>query len=198
MDVAELWQRLTLAQRRLAAAGGLLVMGLAGWLCLGTAAENLPVPGSLPSAGAAAALPPPQPAGAASQRAVPAAGTNAPPRDPFAPPPEYHALPAAVSHASPAFPAAAAPQLVPPAPRAVSGSEAAVPAAEAEGTAEEPPVLSGLARGNGAPLALLRYGGRTQAYGVGEGPGAYRVTEIAAGTAKLEGPDGPVILSLRR
>ena len=45
-------------------------------------------------------------------------------------------------------------------------------------------------------MALVRYEGRTRAYGLGEGPGAYRVLQIEERSALLEGPEGQRWLSM--
>ena len=58
------------------------------------------------------------------------------------------------------------------------------------------PMLTGIARSGGQTMALVRYEGRTRAYGPGEGPGVYRVVQIEERSVLLEGPEGQLWLSM--
>ncbi len=186
MDVRELWEKLTEVQRRLVVGIGIAVLGLFGyWL------ESRPD-------GAVVAEPPvamkPTAPVATSetksglQQAVPQGGAAVSARDPFAPPAEYRSL---AGNAKKTPTVAAAPQTVSMAK--ASASAAPVPASA---QVSLQPMLTGIARSGGQTMALVRYEGRTRAYGLGEGPGAYRVVQIEERSALLEGPEGQRWLSM--
>ena len=122
------------------------------------------------------------------QQAVPQGGAAVSARDPFAPPAEYRSL---AGNAKKTPTAAAAPQTVSMAK--ASASAAPVPASA---QVSLQPMLTGIARSGGQTMALVRYEGRTRAYGLGEGPGAYRVVQIEERSALLEGPEGQRSLSM--
>ena len=186
MDVRELWEKLTEVQRRLVVGIGIAVLGLFGyWL------ESRPdgaVVTEPPVAMKPAAPPAKTEAKSGLQQAVPQGGATVSARDPFAPPTEYRSLaPAGKKTPMPA----AAPQTVSMAK--ASASAAPVPAST---QVSLQPMLTGIARSGGKTMALVRYEGRTRAYGLGEGPGAYRVVQIEERSALLEGPEGQRWLSI--
>ncbi|MEA4834605.1 MAG: hypothetical protein VB133_05650, partial [Anaeromusa sp.] len=84
------------------------------------------------------------------------------------------------------------------APQTVSMAKASASAAPVPASAQVSlqPMLTGIARSGGQTMALVRYEGRTRAYGLGEGPGAYRVVQIEERSALLEGPEGQRWLSM--
>lgn len=186
MDVRELWEKLTEVQRRLVVGIGIAVLGLFGyWLESrpdGAVVTETPV-AMKPSAPAAA----PE-AKSGLQQAVPQGGATVSARDPFAPPTEYRSL----APAGKKTPTAAA------APQTVSMAKASASAAPVPASAQVSlqPMLTGIARSGGQTMALVRYEGRTRAYGLGEGPGAYRVVQIEERSALLEGPEGQRWLSM--
>ena len=186
MDVRELWEKLTEVQRRLVVGIGIAVLGLFGyWL------ESRPdgaVVTETPVAMKPAAPPAKTEAKSGLQQAVPQGGATVSARDPFAPPTEYRSLaPAGKKTPMPA----AAPQTVSMAK--ASASAAPVPAST---QVSLQPMLTGIARSGGQTMALVRYEGRTRAYGPGEGPGAYRVVQIEERSVLLEGPEGQLWLSM--
>ncbi|WP_319402139.1 hypothetical protein [uncultured Anaeromusa sp.] len=186
MDVRELWEKLTEVQRRLIVGIGIAVLGLFGyWLESkpdGAVVTEPPV-AMKPTAPSA----PPE-AKSGLQQAVPQGGATVGARDPFAPPAEYRSL-AGAAKKTPT--AAAVPQTVFMAK--ASASAAPVPASA---QVSLQPMLTGIARSGGQTMALVRYEGRTRAYGLGEGPGAYRVVQIEERSALLEGPEGQRWLSM--
>ena len=186
MDVRELWEKLTEVQRRLAVGIGIAVLGLFGyWL------ESRPdgaVVTEPPVAMKPAAPSAKTETKSGLQQAVPQGGATVSARDPFAPPAEYRSL-AGTSKKVPVV--AAAPQTVSMAK--ASASAAPVPASA---QVSLQPMLTGIARSGGQTMALVRYEGRTRAYGLGEGPGAYRVVQIEERSALLEGPEGQRWLSM--
>ena len=186
MDVRELWEKLTEVQRRLVVGIGIAVLGLFGyWLESkpeGAVVTEPPV-AMKPTAPTAA---PETKSGL--QQAVPQGGATVSARDPFAPPTEYRSLaPAGKKTPMPA----AAPQTVSMAK--ASASAAPVPAST---QVSLQPMLTGIARSGGQTMALVRYEGRTRAYGLGEGPGAYRISQIEERSILLEGPEGQRWLSM--
>ncbi len=178
MDVRELWEKLTEVQRRLVVGIGIAVLGLFGyWL------------ESKPDGAVVTAAPVATPETKSGlQQAVPQGGATVSARDPFAPPAEYRSL---AGNAKKTPTAAAAPQTVSMAK--ASASAAPVPASA---QVSLQPMLTGIARSGGQTMALVRYEGRTRAYGLGEGPGAYRVVQIEERSALLEGPEGQRWLSM--
>ena len=186
MDVRELWEKLTEVQRRLVVGIGIAVLGLFGyWL------ESRPdgaVVTETPVAMKPAAPPAKTEAKSGLQQAVPQGGATVSARDPFAPPTEYRSL-APAGKKTP-MPAAA--------PQTVSMAKASASAAPVPASAQVSlqPMLTGIARSGGQTMALVRYEGRTRAYGLGEGPGAYRVLQIEERSALLEGPEGQRWLSM--
>ena len=186
MDVRELWEKLTEVQRRLVVGIGIAVLGLFGyWL------ESRPdgaVVTEPPVAMKPAAPPAKTEAKSGLQQAVPQGGATVSARDPFAPPTEYRSL-APAGKKTP-MPAAA--------PQTVSMAKASASAAPVPASAQVSlqPMLTGIARSGGQTMALVRYEGRTRAYGLGEGPGAYRVVQIEERSALLEGPEGQLWLSM--
>ena len=188
MDVRELWEKLTEVQRRLVVGIGIAVLGLFGyWL------ESRPEGAVVTEAPVAIkpAAPSAKPeAKSGLQQAVPQGGAAVSARDPFAPPAEYRSL-APAGKKTPT-PTAAGPQTVSMAK--ASASAAPVPAST---QVSLQPMLTGLARSGGQTMAMVRYEGRTRAYGLGEGPGEYRLVQIEERNALLEGPEGQLWLSLR-
>ena len=188
MDVRELWEKLTDVQRRLVVGVGIVIVGLFGcWL------ESRPEGDAVPEAPVAvkpAAAPVPAGTKAGLQQAVPQGGAAVSARDPFAPPTEYRSL--AVRDGQKASVAAAAPQTV--SMTKASASAAPVPASA---QVSLQPMLTGIARSGGQTMALVRYGGRTRAYGLDEGPGEYRVVQIEEHSALVAGPEGQLWLSLQ-
>ena len=187
MDVRELWDRLTEVQRRLLVGLGIVVIGLFGyWLESRPEGAVVTEPPVAMKPAAPAATPETK---SGLQQAVPQGGAAVSARDPFAPPAEYRSL-APAGKKTPT-PTAAGPQTVSMAK--ASASAAPVPAS-AQGSLQ--PMLTGIARSGGQTMALVRYEGRTRAYGLGEGPGAYRVLQIEERSALLEGPEGQRWLSM--
>ncbi|WP_027937134.1 hypothetical protein [Anaeroarcus burkinensis] len=186
MDVRELWEKLTEGQRRLLVGLGIVVIGLFGyWLESrpdGAVVAETPIT-MKPAAPAAA----PE-AKSGLQQAVPQGGAAVSARDPFAPPAEYRSL---AGTSKKALVVAAVPQTV--SASKISASAAPVPASA---QVSLQPMLTGIARSGGQTMALVRHGGRTRAYGVGEGPGEYRVVQIEERSVLLEGPEGQCWLSL--
>ena len=186
MDVRELWEKLTEVQRRLLVGLGIVVIGLFGyWL------ESRPdgaVVTEPPVAMKPTAAPATSEAKSGLQQAVPQGGATVSARDPFAPPTEYRSL-APAGKKTP-MPAAA--------PQTVSMAKASASAAPVPASAQVSlqPMLTGIARSGGQTMALVRYEGRTRAYGLGEGPGAYRVVQIEERSVLLEGPEGQLWLSM--
>ncbi|MDD3157116.1 hypothetical protein [Anaeromusa sp.] len=186
MDVRELWEKLTEVQRRLVVGIGIAVLGLFGyWL------ESRPdgaVVTETPVAMKPAAPVATPEAKSGLQQAVPQGGATVSARDPFAPPAEYRSLAGAAKKT----PTAAA------VPQTVSMAKASASAAPVPASAQVSlqPMLTGIARSGGQTMALVRYEGRTRAYGLGEGPGAYRVVQIDERSALLEGPEGQRSLSM--
>ena len=186
MDVRELWEKLTEVQRRLVVGIGIAVLGLFGyWL------ESKPdgaVVTETPVAMKPAAPVATPEAKSGLQQAVPQGGAAVSARDPFAPPAEYRSLAGAAKKT----PTAAA------VPQTVSMAKASASAAPVPASAQVSlqPMLTGIARSGGQTMALVRYEGRTRAYGLGEGPGAYRVLQIEERSALLEGPEGQRWLSM--
>ena len=186
MDVRELWEKLTEVQRRLVVGIGIAVLGLFGyWL------ESRPdgaVVTEPPVAMKPAAPPAKTEAKSGLQQAVPQGGAAVSARDPFAPPAEYRSLAPAGKKAQ--MPAAG--------PQTVSMAKASASAAPVPASAQVSlqPMLTGIARSGGQTMALVRYEGRTRAYGPGEGPGAYRVVQIEERSVLLEGPEGQLWLSM--
>ena len=84
------------------------------------------------------------------------------------------------------------------APQTVSMAKASASAAPVPASAQVSlqPMLTGIARSGGQTMALVRYEGRTRAYGLGEGPGVYRVVQIEERSVLLEGPEGQLWLSM--
>lgn len=186
MDVRELWEKLTEVQRRLVVGIGIAVLGLFGyWL------ESRPdgaVVTEPPVAMKPAAPPAKTEAKSGLQQAVPQGGAAVSARDPFAPPAEYRSLAPAGKKAQ--MPAAG--------PQTVSMAKASASAAPVPALTQVSlqPMLTGIARSGGQTMALVRYEGRTRAYGLGEGPGAYRVVQIEERSVLLEGPEGQLWLSI--
>jgi hypothetical protein len=186
MDVRELWEKLTEVQRRLVVGIGIAVLGLFGyWL------ESKPdgaVVTETPVAMKPAASPAKSETKSGLQQAVPQGGATVSARDPFAPPAEYRSL-------APASKKTPLPTVV---PQTVSLAKASASAAPVPASAQVSlqPMLTGIARSGGQTMALVRYEGRTRAYGLGEGPGAYRVVQIDERSALLEGPEGQRWLSM--
>ena len=186
MDVRELWEKLTEVQRRLVVGIGIAVLGLFGyWLESRPDGAVVTEPPVAMKPTAPVATPE---AKSGLQQAVPQGGAAVSARDPFAPPAEYRSL---AGNAKKTPTAAAAPQTVSMAK--ASASAAPVPASA---QVSLQPMLTGIARSGGQTMALVRYEGRTRAYGLGEGPGAYRVVQIEERSALLEGPEGQRWLSM--
>ena len=186
MDVRELWEKLTEVQRRLVVGIGIAVLGLFGyWLESKPDGAVVTEPPVAMKPTAPVATPETK---SGLQQAVPQGGAAVSARDPFAPPTEYRSLaPAGKKTPMPA----AAPQTVSMAK--ASASAAPVPAST---QVSLQPMLTGIARSGGQTMALVRYEGRTRAYGPGEGPGAYRVVQIEERSVLLEGPEGQLWLSM--
>ena len=186
MDVRELWEKLTEVQRRLVVGIGIAVLGLFGyWL------ESRPdgaMVAEAPVAMKPTAAPATSEAKSGLQQAVPQGVATVSARDPFAPPTEYRSL---AMTSKKTLTAVAAPQTVSMAK--ASASAAPVPASA---QVSLQPMLTGIARSGGQTMALVRHGGRTRAYGVGEGPGEYLVVQIEERSVLLEGPEGQCWLSL--
>ena len=186
MDVRELWEKLTEVQRRLVVGIGIAVLGLFGyWLESkpdGAVVTETPV-AMKPTAPVAT---PETKSGL--QQAVPQGGATVSARDPFAPPAEYRSLAPAGKKAQ--MPAAG--------PQTVSMAKASASAAPVPASTQVSlqPMLTGIARSGGQTMALVRYEGRTRAYGLGEGPGVYRVVQIEERSVLLEGPEGQLWLSM--
>ena len=186
MDVRELWEKLTEVQRRLVVGIGIAVLGLFGyWLESRPDGAVVTEPPVAMKPTAPVATPE---AKSGLQQAVPQGGAAVSARDPFAPPTEYRSLAPAGKKAP--MPAAA--------PQTVSMAKASASAAPVPASAQVSlqPMLTGIARSGGQTMALVRYEGRTRAYGLGEGPGAYRVVQIEERSALLEGPEGQRWLSM--
>lgn len=186
MDVRELWEKLTEVQRRLVVGIGIAVLGLFGyWLESRPDGAVVTEPPVAMKTTAPVATPE---AKSGLQQAVPQGGAAVSARDPFAPPAEYRSLAGAAKKTPTAV---AVPQTVFMAK--ASASAAPVPASA---QVSLQPMLTGIARSGGQTMALVRYEGRTRAYGLGEGPGAYRVVQIEERSALLEGPEGQRWLSM--
>ena len=186
MDVRELWEKLTEVQRRLVVGIGIAVLGLFGyWLESKPDGAVVTEPPVAMKPTAPVATPETK---SGLQQAVPQGGATVSARDPFAPPAEYRSL-ATAGKKTPT--AVAVPQTVSMAK--ASASAAPVPAST---QVSLQPMLTGIARSGGQTMALVRYEGRTRAYGLGEGPGAYRVLQIEERSALLEGPEGQRWLSM--
>ena len=186
MDVRELWEKLTEVQRRLVVGIGIAVLGLFGyWLESRPDGAVVTEPPVAMKPTAPVATPE---AKSGLQQAVPQGGATVSARNPFAPPTEYRSL-APAGKKTP-MPAAA--------PQTVSMAKASASAAPVPASAQVSlqPMLTGIARSGGQTMALVRYEGRTRAYGLGEGPGAYRVVQIEERSALLEGPEGQRWLSI--
>ena len=186
MDVRELWEKLTEVQRRLAVGIGIAVLGLFGyWLESRPEGAVVTEPPVAMKPTAPAATPETK---SGLQQAVPQGGATVSARDPFAPPTEYRSL----APAGKKTPTAAA------APQTVSMAKASASAAPVPASAQVSlqPMLTGIARSGGQTMALVRYEGRTRAYGLGEGPGEYRIVQIEERSALLEGPEGQRWLSM--
>ena len=186
MDVRELWEKLTEVQRRLVVGIGIAVLGLFGyWLESRPDGAVVTEPPVAMKPTAPSATPE---AKSGLQQAVPQGGATVSARDPFAPPAEYRSLAGAAKKT----PTAAA------VPQTVSMAKASASAAPVPASAQVSlqPMLTGIARSGGQTMALVRYEGRTRAYGLGEGPGAYRVVQIEERSALLEGPEGQRWLSM--
>ena len=186
MDVRELWEKLTDVQRRLAMGLGIAVLGLFGYW-LESRPEGAVVTEKPVAMKPAAPVATPE-TKSGLQQAVPQGGATVSARDPFAPPTEYRSL-APAGKKTP-MPAAA--------PQTVSMAKASASAAPVPASAQVSlqPMLTGIARSGGQTMALVRYEGRTRAYGLGEGPGVYRVVQIEERSVLLEGPEGQLWLSM--
>ena len=186
MDVRELWEKLTEVQRRLVVGIGIAVLGLFGyWLESRPDGAVVTEPPVAMKPTAPVATPETK---SGLQQAVPQGGAAVSARDPFAPPAEYRSL---AGNAKKTPTAVAVPQTVSMAK--ASASAAPVPASA---QVSLQPMLTGIARSGGQTMALVRYEGRTRAYGPGEGPGTYRVVQIEERSVLLEGPEGQLWLSM--
>lgn len=186
MDVREFWEKLTEVQRRLVVGIGIAVLGLFGYWLESKPDGAVVTEPSVAMKPTAPSAPPEAKSGL--QQAVPQGGATVSARDPFAPPTEYRSL-APAGKKTP-MPAAA--------PQTVSMAKASASAAPVPASAQVSlqPMLTGIARSGGQTMALVRYEGRTRAYGLGEGPGVYRVVQIEERSVLLEGPEGQLWLSM--
>lgn len=127
-------------------------------------------------------------------------------RNPFALPPQYlppETVARTADNAIPTATASASDGAYSPVPPAPSASP--LPASHRQpsaGTARSPEagyILRGVVSGdNGRQTAIIEHDGQSRSYRRGELVGSYLLTEIDTSQAVLDGPEGRLVLSLRR